>query len=105
MKTIKNYTNSELFTLANKIRRESGCSKSEAYHKAKAILEAPKKNVRQKYVGVKVTERMKVHTLNKYSLNVGDVFPTVKDIANKMHVSVQNIYGYVRLDRGLAFIY
>ena len=38
----KSYTNSELFTFANKIRRESGCTKSEAYHKAKEQLE--KKN-------------------------------------------------------------
>lgn len=32
---------SELFTLANKIRKETGCSQSEAYHKAKAQLENP----------------------------------------------------------------
>ena len=37
--TQKNYSNSELFTVANKIRRETGCSKSEAYKKAKDYLE------------------------------------------------------------------
>lgn len=37
--TQKSYSNSELFTVANKIRRETGCSKSEAYYKAKEQLE------------------------------------------------------------------
>ena len=37
--TQKSYSNSELFTVANKIRRETGCSKSEAYYKAKESLE------------------------------------------------------------------
>ena len=37
--TKKNYSNSELFTVANKIRRDTGCSKSEAYYKAKEQLE------------------------------------------------------------------
>lgn len=99
--TVKNYTNSELFTLANKIRRESGCTKAEAYHKAKNQLEAPapKKMVthRQKYSGVKITERLKSHTLNKYGLKVGEVYPSVKALSDKMHVSVQNIYGYIRM--------
>lgn len=35
----KNYSNSELFTLANQIRKNTGCSKSEAYYKAKDKLE------------------------------------------------------------------
>lgn len=33
--------NSDLFKLANQIRRETSCSKSEAYYKAKAKLENP----------------------------------------------------------------
>ena len=37
--TNKNYSNSELFTIANKIRKETGCSRSEAYYKAKDFLE------------------------------------------------------------------
>ena len=37
--TKKSYSNNELFTVANKIRRETGCSKSEAYYKAKEQLE------------------------------------------------------------------
>lgn len=37
--TNKNYSNSELFTVANKIRKETGCSRSEAYYKAKDLLE------------------------------------------------------------------
>ena len=37
--TNKNYSNSELFTVANKIRKETGCTRSEAYYKAKSMLE------------------------------------------------------------------
>lgn len=35
----RNYSNSELFTVANNIRKETGCSRSEAYYKAKDYLE------------------------------------------------------------------
>ena len=37
--TKKSYSNSELFTVANKIRKETGCSKKEAFAKAKMKLE------------------------------------------------------------------
>ena len=35
----KSYTKSELFTLANQIHRETKCTMSEAYHRAKNKLE------------------------------------------------------------------
>lgn len=37
----KSYTQSELFTLANKIRKEKGVSQKEAYQMAKYQLETP----------------------------------------------------------------
>lgn len=50
--------NSELFKLANKIRRETGCSKSEAYYKAKAELENPNKfNLMRALNGSKIMTR------------------------------------------------
>ena len=36
--TQKSYSNSELFTVANKIRKETGCSQKEAFAKAKMEL-------------------------------------------------------------------
>ena len=52
--TKKSYSNSELFTVANKIRRETGCSKSEAYYKAKEQLENKAFNVERALKGEKV---------------------------------------------------
>ena len=53
--TKKSYSNSELFTVANKIRRETGCSKSEAYYKAKEQLENKNTfNVEKALKGAKV---------------------------------------------------
>lgn len=96
MKTVKNYTNSELFTLANKIRRNTGCSKSEAYQQAKSQLENPKK-VSRNGASVKITEKTSARILSKYSLTVNEVYPSVKALANKMNTSVQNIYAYIKL--------
>lgn len=99
----KNYTNSELFTLANQIRRETKCTKSEAYHQAKHKLEMrgtnkEKKSGRNaKICQVKITEKLRKHSLEKYNLKVGQVFASVKELASYMGVSVQNIYGYIRL--------
>ncbi len=108
MQKTKKYTNSELFTLANKIRRETGCNQSEAYHKAKAQLENPKvmpvasttpkrAGRKRNYTYVLITNKMRQHTLNKYNLSVGAKFPSVQALADYMKVSIQNIYGYVRL--------
>ena len=52
--TKKSYSNSELFTVANKIRRETGCSKSEAYYKAKEQLENKVFNVERALKGENV---------------------------------------------------
>ena len=41
METVKTYTNSELFKLANEIKRSTGCTKKESFAKAKAQLENP----------------------------------------------------------------
>lgn len=97
MKTVKNYTNSELFTLANKIRRESGCSKSEAYQKAKAQLETPKNVGRKSSGSVVITNKFKPNTLAKFDLVVGTVYPSMKALAVKMNTSYQNVYAYYKL--------
>lgn len=97
MKTVKNYTNSELFTLANKIRRESGCSKSEAYHKAKMQLETPKTSRTRTSKSVVITNKFKTNTLNKFGLVVGSVYPSMKELAIKMNTSYQNVYAYYKL--------
>ena len=99
MKTVRNYTNSELFTLANKIRRKSGCSKSEAYQKAKTQLENSNKSNRGrkvKYTGIKICSDCAPHTLNKYNLKPEMTFKSVKDLAFYMNVTVQQVYGFIR---------
>lgn len=106
VKNSKNYTKSELFTLANKIRKETGCNQSEAYHKAKAQLENPTpapvakvkstRTYRKKDNGVRITANTHKHVMNKYNFKVGQEFPSVKDLANYMHTSVQLVYGHIR---------
>ena len=93
-KSVKNYTNSDLFKLANEIRKSTGCSKSEAYHRAKAELENPKKKASQK---IRITDKMKKHTLGKRNLHVGDTFASVKELATFTGLTVQNLYGYIRI--------
>ena len=102
MESVKNYTKSELFTLANKIRKETGCTQSEAYHKAKAQLENPKKSTRGRkvnYSGVRVTETFRPIKLKKYNLTIGQTFNSVPSLAKYMNVTVQQVYGYIREGR------
>lgn len=105
-KTVKNYTQSELFKLANQIRKSTGCSQKEAYHKAKNQLENPtvetekktrKGGFNKKVNQVRVTDKTKKHALEKYNLTVGQTFSSVKSVADHMKVSVQNVYGYIRV--------
>ena len=105
-KLVKNYTKSELFTLANKIRKETKCTQSEAYYKAKAQLENPipttvKKVItirtyRKKDNGVRITANTRNHIMNKYNFKVGQEFPSVKALADYMHTSIQLVYGHIR---------
>ena len=99
MESVKNYTKSELFTLANKIRKETGCTQSEAYHKAKAQLETPKKSNRGRkvnYSGIRVTTTMKTDKQKKFNLKVGQTFASVPSMAKYMNVTVQSVYGFIR---------
>lgn len=99
MESVKNYTKSELFTLANKIRKEMGCTQSEAYHKAKAQLENPKKSNRGRkanYSSIRIGGTFKPSKLKKFNLTVGQTFNSVPSLAKYMNVSVQQVYGYIR---------
>lgn len=96
--TVKTYTNSELFTLANQIRRSTNCSKKEAFAKAKMQLEQPKmetKTSSKRGKKVMITESMKADSMKKYNLKAGDVYPSVKALAIHMGVSVQNVQSYI----------
>lgn len=103
-KTVKNYNQSDLFKLANKIRKEKGVSQKEAYHMAKAQLENPApivkvnstRTYRKKDNGVRITANTHKHIMNKYNFKVGQEFPSVKDLANYMHTTVQLVYGHIR---------
>ena len=95
--TQKNYSNSELFTVANKIRKETGCSKKEAFAKAKMKLESKieKKSSGRRGMQVKITSKVKEKIMSKYNLSVGTVFPSVKALAEYMNTSVQNVMSYI----------
>ena len=97
--TTKTYTNSELFTLANQIRRSTGCSKSEAYYKAKTQLENPNKvhGTRSKCNGIKITDKVSNLVLKRHNLHVNEVYTSVKALAIHMNTSVQNVYEYIYL--------
>lgn len=103
--TVKNYTQSDLFKLANQIRKEKGVSQKEAYHMAKSQLETPKSVKKEKKTtgrhnssnGVMITNKAKEKFLTKYNLKVGTTYPSVKALAEFMGVSVQNLYGYIKI--------
>ena len=100
--TQKNYSNSELFTVANKIRKETGCSKKEAFAKAKMELESKvakkaekKTSAGKRGMQVKITAKTKEKILTKYNLTEGTVYPSVKALAEYMNTSVQNVMCYI----------
>ena len=99
--TVKTYTNSELFTLANSIRRSTNCSKEEAFAKAKAQLETPKAEKKvsasrgKKGSAIEVTANIKQKMMDKFNLKPGSVYPSVKELATYMGVSVQNVQSYI----------
>ena len=99
VKTGKNYTNSELFTLANKIRRETGCTKSEAYQQAKTKLENKVKivNSHSKVNRIEITDRVKPWVREKYHIQPGEVYTSVKELASHMNTTLQNVYGYIKV--------
>ena len=81
--TIKNIAPAQVFPVANKIRKEQGCSMKEAYALAKAQLLAQAANVVENPVNVVPAANMEMHSQLVEKMTVGNVKFTFRNAKGK----------------------
>lgn len=81
--SVKNITPAHIFPVANKIRKEHGCSMKEAYALAKAQLLAQAANIVENPVNVVPAANMEMHSQLVEKMTVGNVKFTFRNAKGK----------------------
>lgn len=81
--SVKNIAPAQVFPVANKIRKEQGCSMKEAYALAKAQLLAQAANVVENPVNVIPAANMEMHSQLVEKMNAGNVKFTFRNAKGK----------------------